>query len=171
MDVHRETTGQMGHVGPWLKVWSRGATLTTWWRTRAIHVRESSEQGSIMLKNYKQRKRRHLEAKRQKQKAKARSKTLILSRWWIEISITIDISIELDVHRERIGQMGHVGPWLKVWSRGALATLCSGASWGQELTIFRHILTHPDPNMKAIGPFLEPWCTLRPEDCVRLMIF
>ena len=118
LDVHREIIGQMGHVGPWLKVWSRGATLTTWWRTRATHARESSEQGSIMLKNYKQRRRHHLEAKRQKPKAKARSKALILSRWWIEINITIDISIELDVHKEIIGQMGHVGPWLKVWSRG-----------------------------------------------------
>ena len=40
--------------------------------------------------------------------------------------------------------------------RGQGATLWCGASRGQELMIFSHILTHPDPNTKALGPILEP---------------
>ena len=55
--------------------------------------------------------------------------------------------------------------WAHDSKRGQGATLCSGASWGQELMIFRHILTHPDPNTKAIGPILEPF-TLTTGDAV-----
>ena len=46
--------------------------------------------------------------------------------------------------------------WAHDSKRGQGATLWCGASRGQELMIFRHILTHPDPNTKALGPILEP---------------